>query len=431
MISDATELEVSPPLQTLPDFRAVKANSLGTLPRTVPLVPKLRERIKEKYDTAVAQGLVFCNGDTVQKVDGECFTFYIFTALGLSNKTCFWTSDSPECKPTAGLISPSILRHVHIRPSLSGQNSHSPNFIPSLKAYLQLKVTTPSTQGSGFQDFRKSYLPSTGFSVMTQPQKLPSYSPFLNPEPELTVGPIGSNHTLLLNKYCVLPQQLLLIMNDFQPQEGVLRKEDWRALVDLLVQLQTTDTTKSLDNLVFFNCGRNSGASQANQHLQIVEWPQSESSGKDNRGKWFPEEVAMHLGSRTPYSHPKVPFTHFILPLPQVPTITIELRRSNTYHQVLYQTYLTLLSFVQHSFAIYNMQNSMNLPVHYNMVMASTFMMLTPRTRGYCEGPKACPQVWVNSVGMLGMIWVKDREEARGWEEVGYENVLKAVGIPR
>ena len=73
----------------------------------------------------------------------------------------------------------------------------------------------------------------------------------------------------------------------------------------------------------------------------------------------------------------------------------------------------------------------MDLPVHYNMVMTSTFMMLVPRTRGYCEGPKACPQVWVNSVGMLGMIWVKDREEAMGWEEVGYENVLKAVGIPR
>ena len=73
MISDAIELEVSPRLQKLSGFRAVKANPLGPSPRTVPLTPNLRERIKGKFDTAVAQGLVFCNGYTVAEVDGEYF----------------------------------------------------------------------------------------------------------------------------------------------------------------------------------------------------------------------------------------------------------------------------------------------------------------------------------------------------------------------
>ena len=35
-------------------------------------------------------------------------------------------------------------------------------------------------------------------------------------------------------------------------------------------------------------------------------------------------------------------------------------------------------------------------------------------------------EVWVNSVGMLGMVWVKDREEAEGWRVVGCD-----AGIPR
>ncbi|KAF8425230.1 hypothetical protein EV426DRAFT_561657, partial [Tirmania nivea] len=401
----------------------------------VPLIPNLRERIKGKFDAAVAQGLVFCNGYTVEEVDGECFKFSMFTAHGLSKKTCFWTSDSPEPKPATGLIAPSILRHVHIRPSLTRPNSNASNLIPNLTTYIQLKVIMPSTQGDGFHDIPKSYLPSTGVSVITPPPRRLSHDPFLSPEPGLIVGPIGPAHTLLLNKYCVLPRQLLLITKEFQPQEGELRKEDWRALVDLLVQLRisrtTTATARPPDNLIFFNCGRNSGASQAHRHLQIVEWPQSVSSEKDKRARWFPEEVAMHLGSITPYNHPKVPFAHFILPLPQIPTIATEPRRSSSYHQILYQTYLTLLSYVQRSIAIYNVQNSMDLPVHYNMIMTSAFMMLVPRIRGYCEGPKACPQVWVNSVGMLGVVWVKDREEARGWKEVGCENVLKAVGIPR
>ena len=71
MINDTAELEVSP--RPLPDFRALKASTLGTLPRTVPLVSNLREWIKGKFDAAVAQGRVFCNGYTVEEVKGECF----------------------------------------------------------------------------------------------------------------------------------------------------------------------------------------------------------------------------------------------------------------------------------------------------------------------------------------------------------------------
>jgi len=89
MISDATELDGSPRLQPLPDFRAVKANPLGTLslPRAVPLIPNLRERIKGKFDTAVAQSLVFCNGYAVEEVDGECFTVGLTIYVALSIDT--------------------------------------------------------------------------------------------------------------------------------------------------------------------------------------------------------------------------------------------------------------------------------------------------------------------------------------------------------
>lgn len=139
----------------------------------------------------------------------------------------------------------------------------------------------------------------------------------------------------------------------------------------------------------------------------------------------------MHLGSSTPYSHPKVPFAHFILPLPQIPNSTLDHRWTGIYLRALYQIYQNLLSSVKRAIGDHNNRYGMELPVHYNMIMTSTFMMLVPRSRGFCAGPKICPEVWVNSVGMLGIVWVKDREEAEGWKQVGCENVLKGVGLPR
>ena len=248
--------------------------------------------------------------------------------------------------------------------------------------------------------------------------------------------------------------------NEFEPQEGQLRREDWKALALLLGQLKKETirdindnrTTKEMkgqaEHIVFFNCGRNSGASQAHRHIQVVEWPESPSSDeveehekkkkkkvstgapRTKKPRWFPEELKMEQNSKTPYSHPHIPFTHFILPLPAThphPNGT----PTDYYLNSLYRTYLLLLTAAKLAIAQYNSRYSTQLPVHYNLIMTQTFMMLVPRSTGFCEGPKECPEVWVNSVGLLGMVWVKDWMEAEGWRVVGCDNVLRAVGIPR
>lgn len=75
MITDATELDIAPCPQSLPDLRAIKYSSLaiGAISRAPQLGQRLWDRIKRQFDAAVVQNLVFCSGYTIEEIDGECF----------------------------------------------------------------------------------------------------------------------------------------------------------------------------------------------------------------------------------------------------------------------------------------------------------------------------------------------------------------------
>lgn len=89
-------------------------------------------------------------------------------------------------------------------------------------------------------------------------------NPFLPPDPELVVGPWGPEHTLVLNRYPVFADHLLLITTDFAPQTDPLTPADVAAAVSLL---------DAADGLLFFNGGAEAGASQPHRHLQLVRTP--------------------------------------------------------------------------------------------------------------------------------------------------------------
>lgn len=86
-------------------------------------------------------------------------------------------------------------------------------------------------------------------------------NPFLPPEPELTVGPIGDKHQLILNKFNVLECHGLIVTNEFVEQTDQLALDDFAAVSQVL-----TDT----DGLIFYNGGERAGASQRHRHFQIV-----------------------------------------------------------------------------------------------------------------------------------------------------------------
>jgi len=89
----------------------------------------------------------------------------------------------------------------------------------------------------------------------------PHGSPFLPPEPELTVGEYRDTHLLVLNKYPVLARHLLIVTREFEAQTDPLTEEDFDALASVM---------QLYGGLGFYNGGSDAGASQRHKHLQWV-----------------------------------------------------------------------------------------------------------------------------------------------------------------
>jgi sulfate adenylyltransferase (ADP) / ATP adenylyltransferase len=98
--------------------------------------------------------------------------------------------------------------------------------------------------------------------------------PFAPPlEEELVIAHnFTEKHSLIFNKYPVTRHHVLLISKEFEHQSSPLSKLDVEACILAM---------KSVDNgFIFYNCGKNSGASQPHKHMQC--FPESNFS-TDNK----------------------------------------------------------------------------------------------------------------------------------------------------
>ena len=86
--------------------------------------------------------------------------------------------------------------------------------------------------------------------------------PFLPYEQEMFVGPAGSSHVCLLNKFPVLVPHLLICTESFVSQTQPLTLSDFEAW------LLGFDGPQILG---FYNSGTPAGASQAHRHMQLVQ----------------------------------------------------------------------------------------------------------------------------------------------------------------
>ena len=105
---------------------------------------------------------------------------------------------------------------------------------------------------------------------------VPIENPFQPWDKDLEIAPIGPHHTLILNKYPVQVGHMLLITNNWAPQQGWLSLEDWKALEHV-----DQDTC----GLWFFNSGPSAGASQPHRHIQLLRRRYSEIYCP--RDSWF------------------------------------------------------------------------------------------------------------------------------------------------
>ena len=89
----------------------------------------------------------------------------------------------------------------------------------------------------------------------------PKINPFNPWEKQLEIEKIGRYHQLILNKYPVQIGHILLITNQWMPQNGWLDLKDWDAIKKV-----NNDTS----GLWFFNSCPIAGASQPHRHIQLL-----------------------------------------------------------------------------------------------------------------------------------------------------------------
>jgi len=197
-------------------------------------------------------------------------------------------------------------------------------------------------------------------------------SPFLPPEPELTVGALSATHFAVLNKFNVLDSHLLMVTRQLEDQETLLTFADMEALALCLGEL---------DGLAFYNGGAAAGASQTHKHLQLVPLPLEPGH------PGVPMEPL--LQTLTGENATALPFDHAFAPL-QADSDAAELHR----------IYLDLL----HRIGIRALpgQGKLWQSAPYNLLATRRWMLAVPRRSECVDG------VSVNALGFAGSLFVKD-----------------------
>ena len=106
----------------------------------------------------------------------------------------------------------------------------------------------------------------------------PKQNPFCPWDKILEIDKIDDDHQLILNKYPVQKGHILLITNNWKPQNGWLDINDWKAIQQV---------NKDTSGLWFFNSSPIAGASQPHRHFQLLRRSKDEISCP--REKWFLE----------------------------------------------------------------------------------------------------------------------------------------------
>lgn len=95
----------------------------------------------------------------------------------------------------------------------------------------------------------------------------PNFNPFLKPDPELTVGPLGDAHVVILNKFPLCDRHLVLARREFEEQLVPLSRGDFAALATIMAEAGGTG---------LYNGGTEAGASQRHKHVQWI--PEAEGN---------------------------------------------------------------------------------------------------------------------------------------------------------
>ncbi len=221
-------------------------------------------------------------------------------------------------------------------------------------------------------------------------------NPFLPYEPDLFVTHVSPTHLVLLNKYNVVDQHLLIVTRGFESQDELLTRADFQALALCLVEQ---------NGFAFYNGGKRAGASQPHKHLQLVPLPFiPEVSG-------LPIEPWVTGAQGTAFS-----FQHAVATLS-----SLNFAQPGAATDGLYETYQRLM----HSLNLWPETSNPKMPLQaYNLLLTRDWMLIVPRSQDSYQG------ISINSLGFAGALLVKNAAQLEQLSQIGPMTLLASVAQP-
>ena len=324
------------------------------------------------------------------------------------------------------------------------------------------------------------------------PERRGKGGPFVDPDPDFVVARPGPEHVVELSMHAMFRPHFVLHTRLFAPQTDNLDLGDWDATWAVMLAIQQRAHQPPM---MIYNCGYEGGASQGHKHVQVFTEPKpgfvlfpeealtlAEKKAKA-RSTIGEKDARQEVDVDTAIvQHPNVPFQHFIQRLAQ--PITPEyllavyqrllacVRRAHEDHVERKQSEFTqdvsngITNGISNANANANADadaganvngngNSLaaanghltnghkktlsgtnghhtpaldDMPastVANNVIMTPEWMCMIPRRRGGKDGTGA------GSLGMLGLLWLKNTKERAHWEELGMTEHLVWMGVPR
>lgn len=227
----------------------------------------------------------------------------------------------------------------------------------------------------------------------------PNFNPFLNPDPALTVGPIGTQHTIVLNKFPVCLHHLVLARREFAEQLTPLELCDFGVLAELL---------GTLGGLGFYNGGAPAGASQRHKHVQWVPAEPGNASLAQ-----LAADLPRDARPGTVYRHPALPMAHALLKVEAgLGADPVASAAAMLAAYELGRQHLGL------------QPGADGLLPSFNMLVGDGWLLLVPRSQEHFEG------ISINALSFGGTIYVRQPEQVELIRQTGPLQALASVGRP-
>ena len=241
-----------------------------------------------------------------------------------------------------------------------------------------------------FCDYELRYLksPIPRYLIEYGPKK----NPFIPWDTRLEIQPVKNKHTLILNKYPVQLGHMLLITNNWKPQNGWLNIDDFEAIINV-----DNDTT----GLWFFNSSKEAGASQPHRHFQLL--PRHSNERVCPRYQWFCSLLNNKIDNTSSISH----------------SISIKPRDKNKKSDFneLYNSYKSMI--IEMNLGEIDIINKPLKP--YNLLITSEWIALIARKTDRSKGFS------INALGFAGYFLGTTKSNVDSLIKFGPEEILKDV----